>query len=172
MDALLNEISEMEIVPVEEEVKQETLPDDESLAARWKELAAETPQPRLANALANAKLSIREEEGNKILEFSVTNEAQKRWIEEKMLHDLVISVRIDSYVRNLLEAFACYKMKQSLLRTVSRNSVNRSVKVVVQPFSVLNYKICRILSDYERISAYYLSLIIFNYVAYALFNIA
>ena len=93
MDALLNEISEMEIVPVEEEVKQETLPDDESLAARWKELAAETPQPRLANALANAKLSIREEEGNKILEFSVTNEAQKRWIEEKMLHDLEGRIR-------------------------------------------------------------------------------
>ena len=89
MDSLLN-IEDVEIVPAdsEEKAKAEPLPDDETLVTAWKELAKATPQPRLANALANAKLDIREEEGNKIVEFSVTNEAQKRWIEEKMLHDL------------------------------------------------------------------------------------
>lgn len=82
-------VEEIEIVPVDDDAPVETLPDDAYLASKWQELAGSmASQPRLANALANAKLNIREEEGNKIVEFSVTNEAQKRWIEEKILHDL------------------------------------------------------------------------------------
>ena len=87
LDALMNE-EEMVIMPVEDEVKAEQLPSDEFLKEKWQEFAAGTSQPRLANALANAKLRIFEEDGNKTVEFSVTNEAQKRWIEEKMLHEL------------------------------------------------------------------------------------
>ena len=89
MDSLLN-IEDVEVMPVDtdEMVQAESSLDDETLVTAWKELAKATPQPRLANALANAKLDIREEGDNKIVEFSVTNEAQKRWIEEKMLHDL------------------------------------------------------------------------------------
>lgn len=87
LDALMNE-EEMVIMPVEDEVRAEQLPSDEFLKEKWQEFAAGTSQPRLANALANAKLRIFEEDGNKTVEFSVTNEAQKRWIEEKMLHEL------------------------------------------------------------------------------------
>ena len=67
----------------------EAFPAEEELAAKWKELAAMYgSQPRLANALANAKLTFREEEGRKVVDFSVTNEAQKKWIEERILRDL------------------------------------------------------------------------------------
>jgi len=68
---------------------QEAFPVEEELAAKWKELAAMYgSQPRLANALANAKLTFREEEGRKVVDFTVTNEAQKKWIEERILRDL------------------------------------------------------------------------------------
>ena len=67
----------------------EAFPAEEELAAKWKELAAMYgSQPRLANALANAKLTFREEEGRKVVDFTVTNEAQKKWIEERILRDL------------------------------------------------------------------------------------
>ena len=67
----------------------EAFPADEELAAKWKELAAMYgSQPRLANALANAKLTFREEEDRKVVDFTVTNEAQKKWIEERILRDL------------------------------------------------------------------------------------
>lgn len=87
LESLMSE-DDVVVMPVEEDVKEEELPSDELLKEKWQELAAQTAQPRLANALANARLDIREEGGNKIVEFSVTNEAQKKWIEEKMLHEL------------------------------------------------------------------------------------
>lgn len=89
LDALMNEET-IDIMPVEGESarKEEELPSDEFLKEKWMELANGTAQPRLANALANAKLDIKDIEEGKLVEFSVTNEAQKRWIEEKMLHEL------------------------------------------------------------------------------------
>ena len=72
-----------------EEEKPEVLPEDGVLAGKWKELAAlYESQPRLANALSNANLSFREEGGRKVVAFTVTNEAQKKWIEERILRDL------------------------------------------------------------------------------------
>ncbi len=68
---------------------EQTIPEDEALSAKWKELAAMYgSQPRLANALANAALRFREDGGRKVVEFTVTNEAQKKWIEERILRDL------------------------------------------------------------------------------------
>ena len=69
-----------------EKAEEKPLPSDEDIVAVWKKLAGETSQPRLANALMNAKLEITEEEGVKKLTFAVTNEAQKKWIEEKVLY--------------------------------------------------------------------------------------
>ena len=75
--------------PAEQAAAEQPLPPDELLAGKWKELAAlYGSQPRLANALANAALSFREEDGRKIVDFRVTNEAQKKWIEERILRDL------------------------------------------------------------------------------------
>lgn len=63
--------------------------DDESAAKYWKVLCGQFPdKPRLANALANAKLSLSEEEGYQVLVFAVTNEAQKSWIASNLLHDI------------------------------------------------------------------------------------
>lgn len=86
LSSLMKE-EEVDVEPVET-VKEEALPDDGQLKAIWKEFALATPQPRLANALSNAAVSIRQEGENKVIEFTVTNEAQKKWIEEQKLRDL------------------------------------------------------------------------------------
>ena len=65
------------------------LPDDDTVHARWKELIPRyESQPRLASALAMAALRITEENGVKSVFFSVSNAAQKKWIEDKILRDM------------------------------------------------------------------------------------
>ncbi len=69
--------------------KVEALPEDDVIVEKWQDLAAaQSTQPRLANALSSAKLNIREDGGVKVVGFAVTNEAQKKWIEERMLRTL------------------------------------------------------------------------------------
>ena len=92
LSALMDE-EEVEVMPAAAEAKaaapEQTLPEDCVLADKWKELATQyASQPRLANALSNAKLDFREEDGRKVVSFTVTNEAQKKWIEERILRDL------------------------------------------------------------------------------------
>ena len=92
LSALMDE-EELEVMPAAAaqvaEEKPEALPEDGVLAGMWKELAAQfASQPRLANALSNANLTFREEDGRKVVAFTVTNEAQKKWIEERILRDL------------------------------------------------------------------------------------
>jgi DNA polymerase-3 subunit gamma/tau len=65
------------------------LPDDEALVAKWKELAGQySAKPRLASMLSSGKVEVKEEAGVKVLDFFVTNDSQKQWIEEKMLREL------------------------------------------------------------------------------------
>ena len=92
LSALMDE-DEPEVMPASgPEVageKPEGLPEDGVLAGKWKDLAGMyASQPRLANALSNANLEFREEDGRKVVAFTVTNEAQKKWIEERILRDL------------------------------------------------------------------------------------
>ena len=91
LSALLGE-DEVELMPAQEAEKKEdadALPTEEVLTEKWKELAAQyASQPRLANALANAVLSFGEEGGRKTVSFTVTNEAQRKWIEERILRGL------------------------------------------------------------------------------------
>ena len=90
LSALMND-EEPEVMPVMEEKAEgeKPLPGDEELAAKWKDLVAMYgSQPRLANALNNANLSFGEDAGRKVVYFTVTNEAQKKWIEERVLRDL------------------------------------------------------------------------------------
>ena len=90
LSALMND-EEPEVMPATEEKNEgeKPLPGDEELAAKWKDLVAMYgTQPRLANALANANLSFGEDGGRKVVYFTVTNEAQKKWIEERVLRDL------------------------------------------------------------------------------------
>ena len=84
-----NEEITVELAPEAEEAAVEQLPDAESVKAKWPELTEMyTSQPRLANALATAKLSCHEEDGRLILSFALVNEAQKNWIAEKKLREL------------------------------------------------------------------------------------
>ena len=91
LSALMDE-EEPEVMPAAAQAAEEqpeALPEDGVLAGKWKELAAQfASQPRLANALSNANLTFREEDGRKVVAFTVTNEAQKKWIEERILRDL------------------------------------------------------------------------------------
>ena len=89
LSALLSD-DEPEVMPASAPaLVEQTLPDDAVLAGKWKELAGMYGgQPRLANALANAALNFREEDGRKVVAFTVTNESQKKWIEERMLRDM------------------------------------------------------------------------------------
>ena len=89
LSALLSE-DEPELMPASTPAPEESaLPTDDVLSEKWKALSGQYgSQPRLANALANAALNFREEDGRKVISFTVTNEAQKKWIEERMLRDL------------------------------------------------------------------------------------
>ena len=65
------------------------LPDDDTLKLKWKELAGQySSKPRLASMLQSGKVDVKEENGIKLVEFFVTNDSQKQWIEEKMLREL------------------------------------------------------------------------------------
>ena len=67
----------------------DAIPEDGAILACWPELAKQNAsRPRLANALANAKLSIASDADGKTLTFTVTNEAQKNWIASNLLHSL------------------------------------------------------------------------------------
>ena len=84
-------MQEKEEKPVEEApaVAEEALPDDDTIRVRWKELVPRyETQPRLASALAKAELRMTEENGVKSVFFSVSNAAQKKWIEDKILRDM------------------------------------------------------------------------------------
>jgi DNA polymerase-3 subunit gamma/tau len=66
------------------------LPTDDKIREKWPELVKECAagKPRLENALANAALSFEEGDGFKTVSFEVTNEAQKKWIENGLLRTM------------------------------------------------------------------------------------
>ncbi|MBQ9653419.1 MAG: DNA polymerase III subunit gamma/tau [Bacteroidales bacterium] len=65
------------------------LPEDALVVEKWKEMAGQyADKPRLASTIANGTVNVREENATKIVDFVVKNEAQKLWIEEKLLRDL------------------------------------------------------------------------------------
>ena len=83
------ENKEEEAAPAEDATKEVTLPADETVRLKWKDLAGQySAKPRLANMLSSGNINLSEENGVKVVEFFVTNEAQKQWIEEKMLREL------------------------------------------------------------------------------------
>ena len=88
MNAILQEKEE---APMEEApaVAEASLPEDDTIRVRWKELIPRyESQPRLANALAKTELRITEDAGVKSVFFSVSNAAQKKWIEDRILRDM------------------------------------------------------------------------------------
>ena len=80
----------VELAPEESPAAAAALPDAATLESKWQELSATytTSQPRLANALSGAKVTVEEADGGIILSFALVNEAQKNWIAEKKLREL------------------------------------------------------------------------------------
>lgn len=89
LKAILNE-PEVEITEVE--TKNTAKPaefTDEEIDKAWRSLASlYQSQPRLANAIANAKIETSRENDGLTVTFMVTNDAQRSWIEANKLHEL------------------------------------------------------------------------------------
>ena len=93
MNAIMEEKKEEE-VPVSAQAGEVTLPEDEAVRLQWKELSKQYEnRPRLASMLANGTIDVREENGVKIIDFYVLNDAQKQWVEEKLLRDIEGRIR-------------------------------------------------------------------------------
>ena len=72
-----------------EPVKETPAPSDDLLKAKWPELAAQYgDKPRLASMLSTTTLTITGNEDSKMVVFRVVNDAQKDWVESKLLHEL------------------------------------------------------------------------------------
>ena len=69
---------------------EEAIPADDVILGKWPELVGRyTSRPRLANALANARLELSDgPDGSRLLTVTVTNEAQRKWIADNLLRDL------------------------------------------------------------------------------------
>ena len=90
----LTEEKQEDTAPVEAAPQSQALPEDEEVRLQWKELAKQySAKPRLASMLSSGNINLGEENGVKQVEFFVTNEAQKQWVEEKMLRELETKLR-------------------------------------------------------------------------------
>ena len=93
----INSIMEEKVeepAPVEAVQQEAALPEDDLVRLKWKELAGQySAKPRLASMLSGGNIQLSEENGVKQVEFFVTNEAQKQWVEEKMLRELEKKLR-------------------------------------------------------------------------------
>ena len=68
---------------------EDTVPSDETVKAKWPELARMySDKPRLASMLTTTTLEMSEVDGFKTVVFFVVNDAQKDWVESKLLHEL------------------------------------------------------------------------------------
>lgn len=71
------------------QTEDKPVPSDETLNSKWPELAKiYSDKPRLASMLSSSSLTIEAGEDTKTVTFRVVNEAQKEWVESKLLHDL------------------------------------------------------------------------------------
>ena len=74
---------------VRSDVSVDKVPEDEVLKTRWPELAKlYSEKPRLASMLTSTSLQIVPGEDSKTVIFKVVNDAQKDWVESKLLHEL------------------------------------------------------------------------------------
>ena len=89
--ASLSMKSMMEEAPATEAVAaaEAPIPDDDVLKSKWPELAKfYSDKPRLASMLTSTTIKISDSEDSKTVTFRVVNDAQKDWVESKLLHEL------------------------------------------------------------------------------------
>ena len=74
--------------------KETPAPSDEYIKEKWPELAGiYKDKPRLASMLTTTSLLINGNDDSKMVVFKVVNQAQKDWVEAKLLHELEGSFR-------------------------------------------------------------------------------
>ena len=74
--------------------KEAPAPSDEYIKEKWPELAGlYKDKPRLASMLTTTGLLINGNDDSKMVVFKVVNQAQKDWVEAKLLHELEGSFR-------------------------------------------------------------------------------
>ena len=67
----------------------EAVPTDDQITSKWPELAKlYGDKPRLASMLTTTTLTMTEADGFKTVTFFVVNDAQKDWVQSKLLHEL------------------------------------------------------------------------------------
>ena len=73
-----------------EEPAPDRMPEDDEITGRWHEFVTKfsAGRERLELTLASARLTVTTEPDHKLLTFEVLNQAQKGWIQEKVLRDL------------------------------------------------------------------------------------
>ena len=75
--------------PAEEAVAESSVPSEEALKAKWPELAkGYESKPRLASMLSTTTLTVTGDDNEKTVTFRVVNDAQREWVESKLLHEL------------------------------------------------------------------------------------
>ena len=72
------------------DASEDQIPSDDAIREKWPELVKKCAagKPRLQNALNGAQLTMVEADGFKDVSFEVTNEAQKKWIEDGLLRNM------------------------------------------------------------------------------------
>ena len=76
-------------------IKEAPAPSEKYLREKWPELANMfTDKPRLATMLSNTTLKISGDDNFRTVVFCVVNEAQKDWVESKLLHELEGRLRV------------------------------------------------------------------------------
>ena len=71
------------------EAQEAPAPAEETIRTMWPKLAQQyNDKPRLASMLTSTTLTISGNDESKMVVFQVVNEAQKDWVESKLLHDL------------------------------------------------------------------------------------
>ena len=74
--------------PVEQE-KDDKAPSEDALKSKWPALAKEyESKSRLASMLTTTTIDVTGDDSSRTVTFMVVNEAQKDWVESKLLHDL------------------------------------------------------------------------------------
>ena len=87
LKAMMDKSNAGPATPVQTE--DQPVPSDEYLKSKWPELAhIYSDKPRLASMLSSSTLVIEETDNTKTVTFRVVNEAQKDWVESKLLYDL------------------------------------------------------------------------------------
>ena len=73
----------------EEAVAESSAPSEEALKAKWPELAkGYESKPRLASMLSTTTLTVTGDDNERTVTFRVVNDAQREWVESKLLHEL------------------------------------------------------------------------------------